>query len=48
MICYQESVAKIGRILLDISKEFCVTNVIQDVICDVCDPCNAMWFSLLR
>ena len=38
--------AKIERISLDTSKEVCVTNVILDVVCDACGPCNAMWFSL--
>ena len=34
--------AKIERISLDTSKEVCVTNVILDVVCDACGPCNAM------
>ena len=39
-------VTKIGRISLDTSKKLCVTNVFEDVICDACDPCNAMCFAL--
>ena len=37
-------VIKIGTILLDTSKNVCVTNVFQDITCDVCGPRNAMCF----
>ena len=33
---------KIGPISLDTRNKVCVTNIFEDVICDACDPCNAM------
>ena len=39
---------KIETISLDTSKKICVTNVLEDVICDACDPCNAMCFNYSR
>ena len=39
-------VTKIGRISLGTSKKVCLTNVFQHAICDACDSCNAIHFSL--
>ena len=38
---------KIGSISLATRNKVCVTNVFEDVICDACDPCNVMCFTLL-
>ena len=38
---------KIWLISLATQKKVCVTNVLEDVIYDACDPCNVMCFTLL-
>ena len=35
-------ITKIGLIVLDKLKKVCVTDVFEDVICNVFDPCHAM------
>ena len=40
-MCDQDQIYFIGHI-----KKVCVTNVIEDVIFDACDPCHAMCFFL--
>ena len=37
---------KIGSISLDTLKNVCVTNGFKDVICNTCDSCNIMCFTL--
>ena len=37
---------KIRPISLDTRNKVCITNILEDVICDGCDPCNAMCFIL--
>ena len=39
---------KIEPISLVTRNKVCVTNVVDDVICDACDPCNAMGFYLIH
>ena len=38
---------KIGPISLATQNNVCVTNVFEDAICDACNPCNVMCFTLL-
>ena len=38
---------KTRPISLDTRNKVCITNIFEDVICDGCDPCNAMCFILL-
>ena len=37
---------KIGDISLDTRNKLCVNNIFEDVICDACHLCNAMYFTL--
>ena len=42
----RKSVTSIGPTTLGTVKKVCVKDVFQSIICDPCDPCNAICFNL--